>query len=73
MERNATFFQATPSTYRILLECGWKGNENLKCICGGEPLPVSLCRELVPIIKSLYNAYGPTGIYRIFNLIELIY
>lgn len=59
--QNATLFQATPSSYRILLECGWTGSNNLNCICGGEPMPVSLAKQLVPKVKGLYNGYGPTG------------
>jgi len=33
--------QATPSTWRMLLESGWKGNKQLKILCGGEALPES--------------------------------
>lgn len=33
---NATVMQATPSTWRMLLEAGWSGNKKLKILCGGE-------------------------------------
>ena len=32
---NATVMQATPSTWRLLLESGWEGNTGLKILCGG--------------------------------------
>lgn len=55
-----TMMQATPSTWRIMIEAGWKGTPILKALCGGEPLPLELARELVPRCKSLWNMYGPT-------------
>ena len=35
-----TFLQATPATWRLLLEAGWRGKPTLKMLCGGEALPV---------------------------------
>ena len=34
-----TFLQATPATWRLLLEAGWQGKPALTMICGGEALP----------------------------------
>ncbi len=34
-----TFLQATPATWRLLLEAGWRGQPTLKLLCGGEALP----------------------------------
>src|SRR5438477_10129752 len=34
----ATVMQATPATWRLLLESGWGGNPGLKVLCGGEAL-----------------------------------
>ena len=31
--------QATPATWRLLLEAGWEGDHELKVLCGGEALP----------------------------------
>lgn len=54
------FLQATPASWRLLLESGWEGQENLVGLCGGEALPKDLARSLVPHIKALWNVYGPT-------------
>lgn len=55
-----TVIQATPATYRLLLESGWDGKKNLRVLCGGEPLPDDLVRKLLPNVDSLWNLYGPT-------------
>lgn len=57
---DATFFQATPATYRLLTATGWKGKANLTAITGGEALSPELARQLLPIVKTLWNGYGPT-------------
>lgn len=56
----ATVMQATPATWRLLLHAGWKGNKNLKILCGGEALPRELAAELLDKCDSLWNMYGPT-------------
>jgi amino acid adenylation domain-containing protein len=55
-----TFMQATPATWRLLLEAGWKGNPRLKLLCGGEALPRELAGRLLGCGSSLWNMYGPT-------------
>lgn len=55
-----TVMQATPITWRLLLEAGWKGSPRLKILCGGEALPPDLARDLTPCAGSLWNLYGPT-------------
>ncbi len=55
-----TVMQATPATWRLLLETGWKGNRELKVLCGGEALPRELARDLLKRSQSLWNLYGPT-------------
>lgn len=55
-----TFMQATPSTWRLLIEAGWYGTENLKVLCGGEALPGELAQELLARCAVLFNVYGPT-------------
>lgn len=59
-DSNATVMQATPITWRILLESGWQGREGLKVLCGGEAMPPELAREMVPRCATLWNLYGPT-------------
>ncbi len=56
----ATAMQATPATWRLLLDAGWEGSPGLKVICGGEALPPELARELQVRSGSLWNVYGPT-------------
>ncbi|MEA2563044.1 MAG: hypothetical protein QOH06_4548 [Acidobacteriota bacterium] len=56
----ATVMQATPATWRLLLETGWQGQPGLKVLCGGEALPPDLARELLGRVGSLWNVYGPT-------------
>jgi amino acid adenylation domain-containing protein len=55
-----TIMQATPGTWRLLLENGWKGTPTLKALCGGEALPDDLHRELTSKVMELWNMYGPT-------------
>jgi amino acid adenylation domain-containing protein len=56
----ATVMQATPATWRMLLEAGWAGAPNLKILCGGDAWPEELVRQLLSRCGSLWNMYGPT-------------
>ena len=56
----ATVMQATPTTWQMLLDTGWKGDGNFTALCGGEALPRVLADELSGRVKSLWNMYGPT-------------
>jgi amino acid adenylation domain-containing protein len=56
----ATIMQATPATWRMLLEASWEGEPALKILCGGEALPVDLSRQLLAQGARLWNLYGPT-------------
>ncbi|HEX8282854.1 MAG TPA: amino acid adenylation domain-containing protein [Pyrinomonadaceae bacterium] len=56
----ATVMQATPATWRLLLEAGWAGDEGLKVLCGGEALGGELAGRLLTKCASLWNMYGPT-------------
>jgi amino acid adenylation domain-containing protein len=55
-----TVMQATPATWRMVLEAGWAGNPRLKILCGGETLPLDLAEELLARAGSVWNMYGPT-------------
>src|SRR5262249_34251069 len=57
---NITFVQATPATWQMLLNAGWKGSPHLKVLCGGESLSGSLANELLSRSASVWNMYGPT-------------
>ena len=56
----ATCMQATPSTWRMLLEVAWQGGENFKVLCGGENLPLPLATSLASQNGVVWNLYGPT-------------
>jgi len=57
---NATVVQATPATWRMLLDAGWEGSGRLKLLCGGEALARDLADRLLERCGSLWNMYGPT-------------
>ncbi len=52
--------QATPATWRMLLDAGWPGDPGLLALCGGEALPADLAARLLPRVRALWNLYGPT-------------
>jgi amino acid adenylation domain-containing protein len=56
----ATAMQATPSTWRLLIEAGWQGGAHFKVMCGGEALAPDLAHALVARSGSAWNMYGPT-------------
>jgi amino acid adenylation domain-containing protein len=55
-----TVMQATPSAWKLLLDAGWRGDEGLKILCGGEVLSRPLADQLLEGGASLWNLYGPT-------------
>ncbi len=56
----ATVMQATPATWRMLIEAGWRGTAGLKILCGGEALPRDLAIQLLERGCEVWNLYGPT-------------
>ena len=57
---DVSVMQATPATWRLLLESGWSGRPSLKILCGGEALPEELAGRLLESGAELWNMYGPT-------------
>jgi len=55
-----TVLQATPVTWKLLVNSGWAGDPALTGLCGGEALPRDLADELLARTKVLWNLYGPT-------------
>ncbi|HEX8695859.1 MAG TPA: amino acid adenylation domain-containing protein, partial [Longimicrobium sp.] len=55
-----TVLQATPATWRLLLDGGWTGDPGLRALCGGEALPADLAARLSERVGALWNVYGPT-------------
>lgn len=56
----ATLMQATPATWRLLIEAGWQAAPSLRILCGGETLSQELAGELLARCQELWNVYGPT-------------
>jgi amino acid adenylation domain-containing protein len=56
----ATVMQATPATWRMLIDSGWTRTSNLKMLCGGEALPRDLANQILERGGTLWNMYGPT-------------
>jgi thioesterase domain-containing protein len=57
---DASLLCATPTTWQLLLQSGWKGSPRLRACSGGETLHPSLARRLAPRTRELWNHYGPT-------------
>jgi amino acid adenylation domain-containing protein len=55
-----TVMQATPATWRLLLEAGWRDGGGLKILCGGEAMSRDLADQLLNRAFSVWNMYGPT-------------
>ncbi|HXM36670.1 MAG TPA: amino acid adenylation domain-containing protein, partial [Pyrinomonadaceae bacterium] len=55
-----TLMQATPATWRLLIEAQWQGDETLKILCGGEALSRELADQLLARGAAVWNLYGPT-------------
>ncbi|MBL9213335.1 MAG: amino acid adenylation domain-containing protein [Opitutaceae bacterium] len=55
-----TVVQATPSTWRMLLQSGWRGNPALRLLSGGEAMTADLARQLRQGGAEVWNLYGPT-------------
>lgn len=58
--QGATVMQATPATWRLLLQAGWKRAPGFRVWCGGEALPPEIADLLQERTESVWNLYGPT-------------
>ncbi|MEV4121677.1 amino acid adenylation domain-containing protein [Micromonospora sp. NPDC049645] len=59
-ECGATVMQATPTTWRLLLDAGWQNPAGLRMLIGGEALPPTLAAEMGALPGRAWNVYGPT-------------
>jgi len=59
-QSGASVLQATPMTWRLLLEAGFRSRPGLRMLCGGEALPLDLASKLLEGGGELWNMYGPT-------------
>ena len=55
-----SWMQSTPSRWEQLIQGGWRGDDRLQILCGGEPLSEHLAKQLATRCGSLWNVYGPT-------------
>lgn len=60
LRHDVTIMQATPSTWRLLIDSGWNGTGNLRALVGGEPLSRDLANQLASRCTEVWNMYGPT-------------
>lgn len=60
VEKNVTVMQATPSTWRLLVDCNEVFSPGFRAWSGGEALPTETARDLLPRVSELWNLYGPT-------------
>ncbi|OJW18055.1 amino acid adenylation domain-containing protein [Mucilaginibacter sp. 44-25] len=58
--QNINILQATPYTWRMMLEVGWDEYLPLTVFTGGEALAKDLAERLIPRSKAVWNMYGPT-------------
>ena len=59
-QSGATALQATPATWRLLIEAGWRASPGFRALCGGESMPWDLADALLENVHELWNLYGPT-------------
>lgn len=56
----ATIVQATPTTWQILFETGWRGQPGLRAWVGAEAVTPAVARGLLERVAEVWNLYGPT-------------
>jgi amino acid adenylation domain-containing protein len=59
-ELRPTFMQATPATWTLLFQSGWRNTERLTALCGGEALPQPLHAHFIDTATTAWNLFGPT-------------
>lgn len=70
-EYKPTIMQATPATWRMLVDSGLSNCHDMKVLCGGEALNKDLASTLSCQVSELWNMYGPTET-TIWSTIKLI-
>src|SRR5262249_18996809 len=60
--RQPTVLQATPATWRSLLDAGWAPGDTpqLRAFWGGEAFPPDLADAMLTRSAEVWNLYGPT-------------
>lgn len=55
-----THMQATPATWQMLLDSGWKNSEQIVILSGGEAINDDLKEALTHLSNQVLNLFGPT-------------
>ncbi|WP_349368673.1 amino acid adenylation domain-containing protein [Salinarimonas sp.] len=58
--REIDVVQATPTTWRMLVERGWRPDPPLTMLVGGEAFPAEIADTLLGPGNRVWNLYGPT-------------
>ena len=67
-QQHATVMQATPATWRLLIEAGWRGAKDFRALCGGEPLPGELATALVERTGRAVEHVRPDRDHRVVDV-----
>lgn len=67
----ATLMQATPASWRMLVDAGWQGSPRLKVFSAGEVLDAQLADQLLARSAEVWNLYGPTEATIYSNVIRV--
>ncbi|MGZ3757146.1 MAG: amino acid adenylation domain-containing protein [Mucilaginibacter sp.] len=59
-EEKLSIVQATPFTWKMMLEYGWDKHFPIKAFCGGEAMSRDLAGKLLERCDEVWNMYGPT-------------
>jgi amino acid adenylation domain-containing protein/non-ribosomal peptide synthase protein (TIGR01720 family) len=58
---SCTIMQATPATWKMLINSNWQRPPNFTILCGGEALSIELANSLnITDNMAIWNLYGPT-------------
>ncbi len=60
LEAGVRYVQATPTTWRLVLDGVRELLGNLVVLVGGEPLPLATGRQLAAAAEQVHHVYGPT-------------
>ncbi len=60
LKHKVSVLQATPSTWKLMIDAGWDKTPRLKMLCGGEAFSKAFAESLLERGKELWNMYGPT-------------
>ena len=60
VDQRITVMQATPATWRMLVDSGWRPSTPMRALSGGEALPNELATHLIDLGLEVWNVYGPT-------------